>query len=141
MKAAATEFRLPAEDESYLEGLGIDWEMRVDKGPSQNQSTNWLILHNWKLPNGYNVAEANLALRIPGNYSDAQIDMVYFNPSLSRADGKAIGALSAIKILTEDYQQWSRHRTGQNPWLPGIDNIASHLAAVDHWLRRELEGR
>lgn len=134
MKAEVIEFRLPGEDEDYLDNLGLPWQTINDQG------SNWLLIQRWGIPAGYNVAAATLALRIPGNYSDVQIDMVYFSPHLNRADGKPIGALSVLTIRNEVYQQWSRHRTGQNPWVPGVDNISSHLTAVDLWLRREMEG-
>ena len=75
---------------------------------------------------------------IPDNYSDSQIDMVYFNPHLARADGRAIGALATQTIAGVSWQRWSRHRTGANPWRPGVDDVASHLALVDEWLRREF---
>ena len=57
---------------------------------------------------------------------------------LSRIDGKGINNLSQVVIAGEAWQQWSRHRTGQNPWRPGVDDIASHLGLVDDWLRREF---
>jgi len=126
------DFRLPESDEAYLNSLGLPWEAVRDG------STQWLIIHNWKLPSGYNQAETSLALLIPDNYSDSQIDMVYFNPHLARADGRAIGALATQTIAGVSWQRWSRHRTGANPWRPGVDDVASHLALVDEWLRREF---
>ena len=79
-----------------------------------------------------------LALLISPNYSDSQIDMVYFKPGLARRDGKGINNLSQMTIAGQTWQQWSRHRTQQNPWRSGIDDIASHLGLVDEWLRREF---
>jgi hypothetical protein len=129
------DFRLPAADEEYLNGLGLSWETIRD---GQNQ---WLIIHAWKLPNGYNVGMVDLALMIPSNYSDSQIDMVYFKPALARSDGRGINNLSQIVIAGQTWQQWSRHRTAQNPWRAGIDDVASHLGLVDEWLRREFGPR
>jgi hypothetical protein len=129
------DFRLPAIDEEYLNGLGLSWETIRD---GQNQ---WLIIHAWKLPNGYNIAIVDLALMIPSNYSDSQIDMVFFKPALARSDGRSINNLSQIVIAGLTWQQWSRHRTAQNPWRPGIDDVASHLGLVDEWLRREFGPR
>lgn len=129
------DFRLPGIDEEYLNGLGRSWETIRD---GQNQ---WLIIHAWKVPNGYNVAIADLALMIPSNYSDSQIDMVFFKPALARTDGRGINNLSQIVIAGLTWQQWSRHRTAQNPWRAGIDDVASHLGLVDEWLRREFGPR
>jgi hypothetical protein len=34
---------------------------------------------------------------------------------------------------------WSRHRTELNPWIPGEDNLESHMQFVDAWLAGERE--
>ena len=96
------------------------------------------MIHDWKLPSGYNAQTSAIALRIPANYADAPLDMVYFRTPLARTDGFAIGALTMQPVAGESWQQWSRHRSRVNPWRPGIDDIASHLSLVDDWLRREF---
>ena len=127
------EFLLPLADEEYLDALGLPWQT-INDGGSQ-----WLLIHDWRVPPGYNLVSVSVALLIPSGYSDTQIDMAYFHPGLSRIDGKGIGALSPQAIRGESWQRWSRHRTGQNPWRPGVDDVANHLALVDEWLRREFE--
>lgn len=127
------QFRLPAADEEYLDGRGLSWETII------NGTTQWLLIHGWKLPAGYNYVEVSLALLIPPNYSDSQLDMVYVKPALTRNDGRTINNLSTETIAGEVWQRWSRHRTGQNPWRVGVDDVASHLALVDEWFRREFE--
>jgi hypothetical protein len=127
-------FHLPEGDENYLDSLGLPWETVRDR------QTMWLLIHDWKLPNGYNVPSVSLALLIPPGYADSQLDMIYFRPALSRTDARTIGALSSQQICGETWQRWSRHRTAQNPWRAGIDEVASHLSLVDEWLRRELSG-
>jgi hypothetical protein len=131
--ALSQAFALPAGDQRYLEGLGLQWECIKDR------NTQWLIVHEWQTAEGYNHHQVNVALLIPPLYPDAPIDMVYFDPPLSRTDGRAIGALSSCPIRQTNWQRWSRHRTQQNPWRPGVDDVASHLALVDDWLRREFE--
>lgn len=126
------DFRLPESDEAYLNGLGLPWEAVVEN-PSR-----WVVVHQWGIPAGYNHETVSLALLIPANYSDSQIDMVYFKEHLARRDGLAIGALSPQAICGAQWQRWSRHRTNANPWRAGVDDIASHLALVDEWLRREF---
>jgi Prokaryotic E2 family E/Multiubiquitin len=126
------DFRLPEADEAYLNGLALPWEALLE-GKKQ-----WLIIHEWKIPAGYNHQKASLALLIPDNYADTQIDMVYFDVPLARTDSRAIKNLTTLKICGADWQQWSRHRTAVNPWRSGIDDVASHLSLVDEWLRREF---
>lgn len=129
------QFRLPAADEEYLDARGLTWETVL------NGETRWLLIHGWKVPAGYNHTVVSLALLIPPNYSDSQIDMVYVKPALARGDGKGINNLSNETICGEIWQRWSRHRTGQNPWRAGVDDVASHLGLVDEWFRREFEKR
>lgn len=126
------DFRMPEADEAYLNHLGLQWEALLDSG---NQL---IIIHGWKIPPGYNHAEVSLALLIPANYADSQIDMVYFKQHLARVDAKPIGALTGFTIAGAAWQRWSRHRTNTNPWRIGVDDVASHLALVDEWLRREF---
>lgn len=125
------QFDLPEEDEECLAAMGREWETLVEGG------TKWAILPDYPVPEGYNHQSVTAALRIPPSYPDDQIDMVYFSPPLALTSGKPIGALSALQIDNKTYQQWSRHRTGANPWRPGIDNICTHLLQVDSWLDRE----
>lgn len=130
--ALRREFRLPEEDEQYLDRLGLPWEAIRDG------QTQWLILQGWKVPTGYNHAAVAVALLIPPGYADSQIDMVYFYPPLALTDGRPIGALAGQLICGQHWQRWSRHRTPANPWRPGVDGVASHLALVDEWLHREF---
>lgn len=126
------QFRLPADDESYLETTGLQWETVVEAG------VQWLIVHDRPLPSGYQVERAHTALVVPSGYPDTEIDMVYFDPPLTRHDSVPIGALRAKQLDGRAWQRWSRHRTGENRWRPGIDGMATHLVQVDHWLQREF---
>lgn len=129
------QFSLPEVDEAHLNARGLDWETIIDGG------VRWVLLHGFPLPVGYNQRTAIAAIRIETGYPDTQLDMVYFQPGLARTDGRTIGALSTQALDGKVFQRWSRHRTGQNPWRPGEDDLASHLALVEHWLEREISGR
>ena len=126
------EFSLGEEDEDCLKSSGLVWETIVEGGAK------WLILRNHRIPDGYNLTEADVALRIPPSYPDAQIDMAYFHPALALTSGRSIQALTPLVIEKKQYQQWSRHRTSANPWRPGLDNDYTHLLQVNTWLDREL---
>jgi len=126
------QFKLPEGDEICLDALCLPWETIVEG------SVQWLFVHNFKIPVGYSHELAIAALRIPPNYPVEQIDMVYFDPHLSLKSGKRINALSPLVIDGRQFQQWSRHRTAQNPWRPGEDDVCSHLLQATSWLKREL---
>jgi hypothetical protein len=128
------QFRLPEADELHLDTLSLPWETIVEA------TMQWLVVHDRPLPPGYNHAKVMTAVVVPPGYPDAPLDMVYFFPHLTRADGRRIGGLSSRTFDGKNWQQWSRHRTTQNPWRPGEDDIAGHFILVDHWLRRELPG-
>ncbi len=126
------QFALPQADTEHLDASGLNWETL------QEQGAQWLIIHERPLPLGYNVQFADTALMLSPGYPDAAIDMVYFLPILQRLDGGAIGALSTHPLDGKQWQRWSRHRTPENPWRPGEDDIAAHLILVDYWLKREF---
>lgn len=126
------QFQLSEEDEQCLAALGLEWEAVIEG------NAKWLIVQSFPIPEGYNNRKADAALRISPSYPDAQIDMVYFYPALALTNGKAVRQLTPHSLDGKQYQQWSRHRTAQNPWRPGLDNICTHLLQVNNWLEREL---
>ncbi|MBK8506151.1 MAG: hypothetical protein IPL46_30510 [Saprospiraceae bacterium] len=127
-------FHLPEQDVEYLEVSGLPWETIISNG-------NWLLVHNFSIPRGYNEEEASIALRLDPGYPTSQIDMVYFHPHLVRSDGKMIRALAMQQLDGKQWQRWSRHRTHSNPWRPDVDCISTHISLVDYWLNRELQLR
>jgi hypothetical protein len=130
------EFDLPAADREYLDGAALQWEA------VRNAGEFWLLLHNVKLPAGYNVAEVSIAIKIEPGYPNAQLDMAYFHPRLARADGKPIPCADAtVQVDGKQWQRWSRHRTPTNPWVPGEDSVETHLILVRDWLAREFQRR
>lgn len=126
------QFQLPNYDVEYLDSLGLPWETVNER------AVKWLLIHERRLPDGYNHSNVLSAFRIEAGYPDTQIDMVYFFPHLARADGKPIGALTTQQLDGKSFQRWSRHRTRSNPWRPGVDDVSTHDMQVDHWLDREL---
>tara|TARA_B100000614_G_C14521845_1_gene482921 strand:- start:184 stop:579 length:396 start_codon:yes stop_codon:yes gene_type:complete len=127
------QFTLTGEDDRFLKGNNFNWET-VTEGRIKR-----IVIHNFPVPAGYNVNEVDLNVRIEPTYPDTQLDMVYFFPKLSRLDGKPIRAIADDQFDGKTWQRWSRHRTGQNPWRPGIDNLETHLILVSEWLKSELK--
>ena len=127
------ELTLPPGDVEYLDSSHEGWEvLRVG-------ATTWLVLPNFSVPGAYEQALVTVALRIEPGYPDTQIDMVYFSPGLKRADGIAIPATESHETIDgRSFQRWSRHRTAQNPWRAGEDDVQTHMLLVKHWLEREL---
>lgn len=131
-RGARRTFSLPQEDVEFLDKQGLLWETLLENGST------WLIIHDYPIPEGYNVLKAIVALRIPPHYDAAQIDMAYFHPALQKKSTHAINAVSNLPIDGKDFQQWSRHRKS-GEWIPGVDNVSTHLSLVDNWLLTDLK--
>lgn len=129
------QFDLLKEDQDYLEFLGLPWET-IKEGRML-----WVLIHDYELPNGYEPKKVSVAINIAAGYPRTQLDMVYFSPSISRTDSKPIGALAQQTIDGKIWQRWSRHRTKQNPWREGVDNLVTHVALIEFWLDREFQIR
>ena len=127
------EFQLPEGDLDYLASLGLPWETFRE---ANNQ---WLLIHDFPLPSGFNVPMVDVALLIDPGYPVAQIDMAYFFPHLVLLSNRPIGALAGQPLEGKIYQRWSRHRTPVNPWRPGVDDLSTHMSAVNSWFERELK--
>lgn len=123
-------FKLPEDDVVMLEVAGRNWETIPG---------NWLLIHDFDVPDGYNVMSASVAIQIPSGYPTAALDMAYFLPWLQLANGRQIPCANAsVQLDGKSWQRWSRHYSAQNPWVPGEYNVATHLELVRAWLDREL---
>lgn len=128
------DFAILEVDESFLDGLGLPWETK------QIGDQRWLIVRDYPVPAGYTVSTVALALLVPSNYPQAQIDMFYVYPSLQRTAGGNIPATeSKCTIEGLSFQRWSRHRGSGSPWHPGRDNVMTHLALVEAALNKEVD--
>ncbi len=127
------QFALPEVDVQFLEDYQVEWE-------TINDGSQWVLLHRFPTGDGYNHTEVTTAIRLETGYPITPLDMVYFDPPLARTDGKSIPATThKQQIDGRTFQRWSRHRTPQNPWTPGVDSIESHIHLIEDWLQREFE--
>lgn len=128
------QFRLPAEDESFLDTLGLPWETVT----VANQQ--WLLVYGEKVPAGYNTGEVDVAILIAPGYPPNKLDMAYFFPHLVCSNGRVpIRSEHRATIDGKAWQGWSRHRMNDNPWIPGEDSLESHYFYMRAWLADELK--
>ncbi|PNG24401.1 E2/UBC family protein [Methylocella silvestris] len=133
MNTQRRQFDLLPDDQKFLDELGLPWETIVDGSP-------WVLIHDFPTHDGYTHATVTAAIRIETGYPAAALDMVYLYPALARKDRQTIGATQAMQALDgRQFQRWSRHRTGANPWKANFDNIGTHICLVEDWLAREFE--
>jgi hypothetical protein len=127
------DFSLPEEDLAWLEGRSSPYELVRENGILR------VVLNEYAVPAGYDHQFVRANVRIDPGYPDAQIDMVYFYPGIALMSHRAIAAVSPCDQFDgQTWQRWSRHRTGANPWRPGLDNLGVHFELVQEWLTREL---
>jgi hypothetical protein len=130
--ALRRQFDLLPDDRQVLDEFGLPWETIVD-------GSQWVLVHEFPTHGGYNHPAVTAAVRLEAGYPNAELQMVYFLPALARKDGRPIGAANAMQQLDgKQYQRWSRHRTPQNPWVIGRDNLGSHILLIEDWLAREF---
>ena len=130
---ARRDFGLPDEDVDWLISASHRFEFVAEAGVLR------VVLYGFPVPRGYNQQAVDVNVRIEAGYPDTQIDMVYVYPELRRLDGVPIGTTCFEEFDNKQWQRWSRHRTPANPWRPGVDNLATHFALVEHWFARELQ--
>jgi hypothetical protein len=128
------EIELLSDDASYLNKHFPKWETLMQGG------TGWVLIHDFGLPEGYQVETTTVAFMIPPSYPTTEFDMMYFYPALNRKDGQPIGALSPQGLDGKNFQRWSRHRTA-GVWRSGVDNLETHVLSVHSWLIDELKKR
>jgi hypothetical protein len=128
------DFNLNPEDDKFLEEYGLPWET-IAEGAQR-----WVLMHSFPTHSGYNHPAVTIAVRLETGYPRTELNMVYVFPSLARTDGRPIGQVEFTQSLDgRSFQRWSRHRTAEGPWVPGVDNLESHVVLVEEWFVREFE--
>jgi len=124
---------LSGEDTEFLNALGYRWELVREGDPGG--PANWgLILRDYRLPPGFNHDCSDLMVRIPLHYDTAGLDMFNLAKAVVRRDGRAIPNLAEVKFKDQAWVQWSRHREPDEPWVPGVDSLATHFTIIENAL-------
>lgn len=126
------EFELLTDDKAFLDVQGLQWETIIDQGML------WVIIHNFPVINGYNYEKVSVAIKLETGYPRTPLDMAYFYPALERLDKKLINATCFQLIDGKQFQRWSRHRTPDNPWREGIDDLSTHILLITFWFEQEF---
>lgn len=128
---SSRQFELPTEDVEFLNALGLPWDA-VKDGNGQG-----VIIREYPMPAGLAPTSADLLIRVPPHYSVAQLDMMSLSPAVRRTDGRTIDRLTNQPFAGRMWQQWSRHRTGDQKWRAGVDNFSTHLRFVEFALKQD----
>lgn len=123
------QFELPTDEVEGFAALYPQWEALREAGK------NWLLVHGFAVPPGYNVGAVDLVVQIPPGYSRERLDMVYVFPVLSLQSGRSIPAVESRETIDgRSFQRWSRHYD----WDPARHNLSIHLQFAREWFEREL---
>jgi hypothetical protein len=115
---------LPEIDNHFLSERNIPHDVVLDAGMV------CVILLGWALPEGLNVPQTDVLIRLAAGYPDVAPDMWWCDPGVQRLDGVAIPATQVIEPhLGQTWQRWSRHFT-QGQWKSGIDGLESYLTLI-----------
>jgi hypothetical protein len=121
---------LAPSDQKVLDGLGLVYEVVVEHGLI------CVVIKDWPLPPGYQTEEADLLLRLPPGFPDAQPDMWWMDPPVARSSGSYPEAANLFEVyLGRNWQRFSRH-LNPGAWQPGRDSLASYLALIRADLNR-----
>ncbi len=127
---------LPPDDTKYL-------AERVGNGSyaiTSEANMTCLVLHDYRLPVGFDREKSDLLLRLQSGYPDVHPDMWWFDPPVRRADGQPIPATQVIeRYLGRSWQRWSRHLSA-GQWRSGVDGLESFLALLRKELERSVNG-
>lgn len=93
-----------------------------------------LLIQSFPIPPGYTCESSDLMILVPAGYPGVPLDMFYFKPELLKENGANIAAIVAEDHFGQRWQRWSRHYN----WVPGEDDIATHVEYVLNEIRREI---
>ncbi len=126
-------FMLTSEDQDFAERQMGKLERVLDG------TKRWVLIHDFAVPDGYNVDKVTAAIMLPPAYPMSGPDMVYFHPALVLNSGKKINAADATETIHGVvYQRWSRHFTQNERWRPDVDSLETYCFMIKGWLEREL---
>lgn len=127
------EFSILEGDMHFLSERNLSWDTLVDNG------RRWFVLRSYRLPEGYNQLDVDIAIEVPTGYPTAQLDMFYCLPHLQRTDGQTIPTTEVRQqIEAKSFQRWSRHRGATNPWNPQYDSLVTQIVLAEESIQREV---
>lgn len=114
---------LPADDEAFLKEKGYTYREFVESG-----FTN-VVLADFPFPEAYTPRQAELLIRLPALYPNAQPDMFWTRPDVKLTSGAwPLNCDVKETYLQLPWQRWSRH--WQKAWRPGVDGLRTFIAAI-----------
>jgi hypothetical protein len=117
------------DDEQFLKEKGYSYTTALES------SIVHVVIKGFPFPVTYKPTEADLLIRLPAGYPQANPDMFWTRPDVTLASGAAPQAATTHETyLGQSWQRWSRH--WGNAWRAGLDTLRTFIAAVQAELMR-----
>jgi Prokaryotic E2 family E len=117
------------DDEQFLKEKGYSYTTTVEN------SVTHLVIHGFPFPLMYQPTQADLLIRLPAGYPQANPDMFWTRPDIMLTSGAVPQAAGAHEsYLGQSWQRWSRHWGAA--WRAGLDTLRTFIAAIQAELRR-----
>jgi hypothetical protein len=112
---------LPEQAIDYLESKEYEYEF------FEQPESNYLLIHQFPLPDVYMPCTVDLLLKVPHGYPNAPMDMFWTIPTVRFTNGAVpVATEHHEQYLGKSWQRWSRHIA----WRTGIDNIRTFITAI-----------
>lgn len=117
------------DDEAFLKEKGYSYTTTLEN------SVVHIVIKGFPFPVAYQPTAADLLIRLPAGYPQANPDMFWTRPDVMLASGAFPQAAATHEnYLGQSWQRWSRHWA--TTWRAGLDTLRTFIAAVQAELKR-----
>lgn len=106
-------------------------DVGCDKYESIPQPGGWtfLVIPEFRLPNGYSHQSTQLLVKLPPGFPDAAPDMFWVSPQIRTKVGSVPQGTSFESLLGQQWQRFSWHLT-PGSWRPGISTLRDFMRCI-----------
>lgn len=95
----------------------------------QPDGWSFLVISNYKLPEGFQPQSVDLLVKLPPAFPDAQPDMFWVHPAVKTASGTLPRSTCSESLLGRDWQRFSWHLSA-GAWKPGISTLRDFMRCI-----------
>ena len=129
---------LPEEDQEFLDGNGIKYELLTEKTPDGAERRGVLfpgfaVVGDLRVQKDGALAACetcDVLVMVPDGYATTKLDSFYTVPRLKRSDGgDPQAATGDTPLFGKSWQFWSRHLDDKD-WRAGTDGLRTYLSYI-----------
>lgn len=87
---------------------------------------NWVVIHNFALPSGYNFNQTDILILLPPSYPQTPPDWFYMDPGLRRRDGRPPHYFEEAAGRAPTLELWAAGCLHIRSWRPTNDPLTGH---------------